>query len=188
MKKQSPISEHDRLEMIARETARMSFPGGMRHHIPEGAKRAIEEYFVHEFPLPKVWKDPRKIAKDYDGWHKKQTAGMVEALEEWRIKEAVAAKLLNTFMHQLMKYEECRPLWKELHLPLDGQVFKALKKKQGHFKSLVKLMEKDGILHKNPYSIDYSEYNEVQEALKGVVKELKLSSRIDLNWYLWAGL
>ncbi len=109
--------------------------------------------------------------------------------------DAVAAKLLNTFMHQLMKYEWSRFLWKDLHLPLDQGTFGALRRlaRATHSKALQEEQMSE-ILRQNPYTIDPEGYELVQKQLWGLIgelnlgreKELKLTSRIELN-LLWAG-
>jgi len=99
---------------------------------------------------------------------------------------------MNTFLHQLMKYEPCRPLWNHLHLPLDRRILEALGRLKRSTNSRA-LGHVEEILEKPPYSITYSEYLEVQRALLDLLTELngrprsevKLKSRIELN-LLWA--
>jgi hypothetical protein len=101
--------------------------------------------------------------------------------------QAVAAKFLNTFMHQLMKYEPCRTLWKALHLPLDARVFAALRPLPAASLSSIR-----SELALSPYTLNYASYLRVQRALLDLVNELnrrpgaefRMSSRIELNW-LW---
>ena len=105
--------------------------------------------------------------------------------------EAIAAKFLNTFMYQLMKFENCRPLFKHLHLPLDRRVFNTLRSPKLPFSGKEKIQP---ILRKSPYAIEYSEYQEAQNALWSVVKAINkqpgqtitLTSRIELNCFLWS--
>ena len=91
-----------------------------------------------------------------------------------------------------MKYEECRLLWDELHLPLDKRILVALCRLQRGMKSLA-LKRVALILRKSPYSLTYGEYIQVQRALRDFFTELndrpncqiRLGSRIELN-LLWA--
>ena len=91
-------------------------------------------------------------------------------------------------MHQLMKYEPCRPLRPELHLPLDARVFLALRNsKMGS----VKAIEKH--LFESPYRLEYRIHQEIQDTLRDLVNEMnarpkcgyRISSRIELNLLLW---
>jgi len=100
---------------------------------------------------------------------------------------SVAAKFLNTFMHQLMKYDSCRPLLPVLHLPLDSRVFKTLSKV--HSQSLTPVRN---LLSCSPYSLPYEDHIKVQRALLDFMNELnarpktefKIKTRIEMNW-LW---
>ena len=89
-----------------------------------------------------------------------------------------------------MKYEWARPLWKELHLPLDRNFFGAFWSRRN-----LSHATKEVFLHigkKKPYSISREDYQFVQMMLWEFVKELnerpeaeiQFHSRIELN-YLW---
>ena len=126
-----PITLTELLGRVARETARMSYPGSMsRGNAPvvlKGTKAALEDFFVARFPLRDVWLSSSQVADRYEEWHQARTEEIARSLEASISRRtnpmAVAAKFLNTFMHQLMKYEPCRALWPKLHLPLDARVF-----------------------------------------------------------------
>ncbi len=93
-------------------------------------------------------------------------------------------------MYQLVKYEEYRFLWRDLHLVLDGQVFGALRALARKSTALAPVNE---ILKRNPYTIPAEDYKRVQRQLSQFVAELnrerapefRLTSRIQLN-ILWA--
>jgi hypothetical protein len=162
--------------------------------LKKGTKKAVEEHFVEKFPLKTVWEDAPRVAHRFDRWHKKRVQELSSTLNTGkRVKnksdrgEAVAAKFLNTFLHQLMKYEPCRPLYKALHLPLDRRIFDALRSmKSPALEPII------AVLRRPPYSISYAQYIQVQEALSKLVDSLndrrgvkyKLTSRIELN-LLW---
>ena len=188
------------LEAVAKETAKMSYPGRMGGVVKAGTKKAVETYFVETFPLSDVWEDARRVARNFDRWHEKRVRELVHRITRKHfIKkrsdrgEAFAAKFLNTYMHQLMKYEPCRPLWNHLHLPLDKRILEALWKLHRRMGSRA-LGRVNQIIRKPPYSIEYADYIDVQRALSDFIKELnarpraeiKLRSRIELN-LLWAG-
>jgi len=192
-----PRTVTERLRGIATETARMSYPGRMSGLVTEGTKRSVEQYFVEAFPLKEIWDDALKIALSFDEWHDERIKELSQVLHEKKCLkdkhnrvEALAAKFLNTFLFQLVKYEQCRPLWNVLHLPLDGRVLKKLR-------SLCSpaLQSIGGILSSPPYSLSYAEYIQVQDALSQLVVELnrrpdvefRLESRIELN-LLWVNL
>jgi len=186
------------LEFISIETARMSWPGSMmqgkKQILKAGAPKAVEKYFKDKFPIRELWDNPDSIANDYDKWHCERSKELSEAIKnckgyESNILETVAAKLLDTYMHQLMKHPKFRSIYPKLHLPLDGRAFRELKKE---FISFCGKDQITDILEKSPYMINRDEYEKLQEAMTNYIKELqaipntgiKWSSRIELNW-LW---
>jgi len=173
----------------------------------EGAKRDLEEFFIssafcHELgriraDQKRIWADQR--TPDYDSWHRKQAtklAGSIGSHVGSRYcADAAAAKLLNTFMHQLMKYEWSRFLWEDLHLPLDRGTFPALRRLAREVGSeALREGETSEILRQNPYTISLEKHELVQKQLwrlsgelnRRREREFKLTSRIELN-LLWAG-
>ncbi len=186
------MTKENYLKEIARESAKMSWPGEMNNIVIGGTKAGLEEYFTGpEFPIEELWDGTSIAYTDYEKWHKEQTQNISEHVvvkteKKPYVSVAVSAKFLNTFMHQLMKYEKFRGLYERLHLPLDSRVIK--------HKDIKEICKKLGIM--NAYTIDYDTYKDAQESIKGVLenykKELeatgiKLRSRIDLNAILWAG-
>ena len=157
----------------------------------KGTKHALEEYFVTKFPLASIWQGGELGLDNFDLWHKKRTLEIARAIDGFvqsgNRPQAVSAKFLNTFMHQLMKYEACRPLLRSLHLPLDSRVFHKLRSL--HCQSLAGVK---GLLSDRPYVLTYLKYMKVQAALLALMEELnsrpetefKFYSRIELNW-LW---
>ena len=188
-------------QAIAIETARMSYPGSFSGRLLKSrAKDAIVHHFKNNFPekLKRIW-DGTICRKQYDRWHKERVNTLSRVVGRYKRKKkdtsfAISAKLLNTFMHQLMKYEKFRHLYKQLHLPLDKQVFVALRrlaKDENYRKQLVCLKN---LVNENPYRIDTKGYGKIQQKLwevvgvynKGLPKGCKLRSRIDLNCLLWS--
>jgi hypothetical protein len=159
--------------------------------VSKGAKAELERYFVEKFPIAQVWNCPADIVQGFDGWHKHQAEAIADSIKSSvaadRCAVAVSTKFLNTFMHQLMKYERCRPLWNSLHLPLDRRVFKALAQMQP-----ASLSDVYHLFSRSPYNLSYKDYSDIQTALWDYMAELKqrpgtglhLTSRIELNW-LW---
>jgi hypothetical protein len=198
-----PLTRDEYLYAVAKETARMSWPGQMAPILKKCAKKTTETYFTSAFLIhrKKIWGDQR--ISNYDKWHEGCVNELAESLKG-KIKsqsrrgaptdyraEAVAAKLLNTFMHQLMKYERSRFLWMDLHLPLDQRTFAALRKLAADSIAL-RYSGMREILAKNPYAVAPKEYKFIQSQLRKLVgelsranKEIKLTSRIELN-VLWA--
>jgi len=178
----------------------MSYPGRMGGVVKAGTKKAVQDYFVESFPLSDVWDNALRVSRNFDQWHEKRVRELGRRIDRGHLTkkrsdrgEAFAAKFLKTYMHQLMKYEPCRPLWTHLHLPLDRRILEALgrlRRKMGS-RALGRVKR---ILGKPPYSIRYADYIEVQRALADFIKELNsrpraeitLRSRIELN-LLWAG-
>jgi hypothetical protein len=166
--------------------------GGKKPIVSKGTKDVVECYFATKFPIATLWICPNDIFEKYDEWHAERCKELAKSIEPkiWTLSNkpiAVASKFLNTFMHQLMKYEAVRPLWLTLHLPLDSRVFRALK----NLKSpALKAVRKE--LTKSPYQLSYCEYLRVQQALTSLIEELnrrtdaefQVKSRIELNW-LW---
>jgi hypothetical protein len=197
------------LQQIARETARMSYPGsmsrGQKPIVVGKTKAKLEDYFANEFPLRDLWEKSSQRAKDYDSWHKAQSVALGDYLaREGHLgnssndKRVVAAKFLNTFMHQLMKYEPFPPLWERLHLPLDARVFDSLRSSgnpthESNMSSSIALQQiLEIIAGKTAYSISYPAYQSIQKHLWGFIDDLNrrpgvqysIRSRIELN-FLW---
>jgi len=196
-----PLTKQELLKQIALETSRMSYPGGMsrgsKQIVKATTKHELEYYFANNFPMYELHDNPREIAKGYDSWHKEQSTAIGNFLDnkkligDFRDKEVVGAKFLNTFMHQLMKYEWSRSLYNELHLPLDSRVLDAIKS----FRQIESISIKE-INHridgKTVYSLSYADYEFIQQKLWKLIEELnqrpkvefQIRSRIELN-YLW---
>jgi hypothetical protein len=202
-----PLTVKDFLEKVARETARMSWPGQMSPILREGTNRAVEDYFgTHFLPyLVELWNGERMLSTydEFDIWHRKCASDLGDLLQRTgRIKPtsrtgkptnyrgvAVACKLLDTFMFQLMKYEKFRPLWGNLHLILDDTACFRL-----YGLSYSSLRDIKSILQSIPYTLTYDSYLNIQTHLLSLVDELnqrpnipyKITSRIELNPVLWA--
>jgi hypothetical protein len=190
-----PRTQSDLLRCIAVETARMSYPGSMSRGIKPvvsgGTKAEVEGYFRDRFPIRGIWSSADVIAKNYDNWHRDRVDELAHHISSrvppHNVAASVAAKFLNTFMHQLMKHEHARPLFRSLHLPLDARVFRALLPISSS--SLSPLRE---LFEQSPYTLPYSRHGAIQEGLWRFVQELnerphtdfRLTSRIELNW-LW---
>ena len=194
-----PQNLDEYLKFIAVETARMGWPGSMmrgeKHVLKKGAKQATERFFRDRFPMRSLWDDPLGVADDYERWHRRICCDLADVLGTFmgakhNKPETVAAKLLDTFMHQLMKTSRFRVLWPKLHLPLDSRVFAALRRRRVDFDGKAQIVE---ILREGwPYSINRDQYDRIQESLQGLLAQmpsypsdgLQWSSRIELNW-LW---
>jgi len=165
----------------------------------EGAKRDAEEFFTSSVfcnELGRIRADRR--TPDYDSWHRKQVTELAGSIGSHvgagYCAAAAAAKLLNTFMHQLMKYEWSRFLWRDLHLPLDRGTFPALRALAREIDSVaLREGEISETLRQNPYTMSLEKHELVQKQLWRLIgdlnhrteKEFKLTSRIELN-LLWA--
>jgi hypothetical protein len=177
----------------------MSYPGRMGGVVMAGTKKVVEQYFTADFPIQDIWDKAELISRTFDRWHETRVRelgrrirqrGLVKKKSD--LGEAIAAKFINTFLHQLMKYQAGRMLWDELHLPLDKRILVALSRLQRGMKSSA-LKRVGLILRKAPYSLTYGEYIQVQRALSDFIAELngrpscqiRLRSRIELN-LLWA--
>lgn len=190
-----PITQAELLVLVARETARMSYPGSMSRGVnpvvSAGTKTTLEEYFAGNFDLKNIRNLKTFTQNKYDSWHKTKTGEIARRIQnlvhQGRNPQAVATKFLNTFMHQLMKHEDYRVLYPFLHLPLDRRVFDKLRSIR--WPSLPKKFQ---TFTCSPYSLSYKKYSTIQTALcalvcdlnKGRPSNLNLRSRIDLNW-LW---
>lgn len=192
---QFPASEKRRIESMTRETARMSYPSSMsrgrRPLVKGGTKNAAEQFFVDSSHVQKMLAGSIK-PHQYGAWHRavsEQLASSLGSKVHRKItRVGVANKLLDTFMHQAMKYEVVRSNWAMLYLPLDRVVFNCLRSVDSRALAIVHQE-----LTKNSYELTYDEYLSVQKALTAWCKELnarsgmtfKITSRIELNW-IWA--
>jgi hypothetical protein len=190
-----PLTQYDLLQSIAVETARMSHPGSMSRGkkpvVSEGTKAALEIYFRDGFPMDSVWNSARMIAANYETWHMSRVneiaAHIATNVSTHNVAASVASKFLNTFMHQLMKYENARALFACLHLPLDARVFAKLLR----IRTPILTPLRD-TFSRSPYSLPYEQQLLVQGALWHFITELnarpgaefQLTSRIELN-RLW---
>ena len=195
-----PLTVKDRFRQIAIETARMSYPGSMSRGrkpvVRAGTKKRIEEFFSSDqFALSDLTL-PRWSPAAYGDWHGITTGALADRLATASYvagpdnnPSAVAAKFLDTFMHQLMKYSEFRPVLPHLHLALDRRVLGRLKA----LRYSPPAREISGrVGGQSPYSISYDDYRFVQGRLWELVAELnerrgmefQISSRIELN-LLW---
>lgn len=180
------------LRQIAIETARMSYPSAMsrgkRPVVKKATKSRLEEYFSKSFARNDFWKG---ADRSYDDWHYARSQAIGNAIRDCTHKGrnpcVVAAKFLDTFMHQLMKYGRWRGHWQDLHLPIDSKVFSSLRGlKEPAFEAV------QGHFFSSPYDLRYDQYLAIQEALWDFVKALNsrrdpnvtITSRIELNW-LW---
>lgn len=201
-----PLTLDDYLKALARQTARMSYPGSMSRGkspvVRAGTKALIEEWFCDNLVTNELWGRPKAVAARYRVWHEEKARALGRHLfaanrlgssnaprrpEERNEPTTVAAKFIDTFMHQLMKQEKLRPLQENLHLPLDRRVLNNLAgRKCGAAARIKKLVGK-----RRPYTLPYEDYAEIQNELWGLLKEFNddrpavhLKSRIDLN-FLW---
>lgn len=186
------------IELVGRETAKISWPGrmsgGRRPLLKAKAKVCVETFFAGDFRLGDLLANKLRSQQCFDRGHWDRVERLAGRLAEFNATRenqpsAISAKLVNTFFHQLMKYEDFRYLWRFLHLPLDGQIFSELVKKKWDFKNKASISE---IIRKPPYTINEEEYHSVQTSLWSLVKWIndtclwnrQLTSRIELN-LLW---
>jgi hypothetical protein len=209
---QNGLTKEKYLKIIAKETAKMGAPGQFYGPVlsGKGNKQEVINFFVNARPIVDLWSQAQK-KMDYKKWHIKLTNGLAEKrgnnkrrLIADHIRQSrnhdrkpfpISAKLVDTFMHQLMKYEKFRYLYKQLHLPLDSQVFKKLEK-DTLFDEKVKIPEKlqNIAKKKNAYAISSKQYATIQEELLKLLDNInkvlppgcKLKARIELNSVLWA--
>jgi len=156
-------------------------------------KATLETYFVDSFPIGKLWTSAQGLAERFEPWHRQRVKELVLVLaphiQSNYVSESVAAKFLNTFMHQLIKYDEGRPLLPVLHLPLDRRVFAALRRIPSPALDGVRLL----LQQDSPYTLPYPAHLRIQRALCHFISEVnesaqgtfQLRGRVELNW-LWA--
>lgn len=64
-----PLTESEVLMCVARETARLSYPGSMSRGsnaiVRNGNKKALETYFAEKFLLKDIWSSPDSITERY---------------------------------------------------------------------------------------------------------------------------
>lgn len=85
------LTKKEYLKTIARETARMSYPGRtsgtlLRNNSnlhPEKAKDAIEKFFVSKFPIRKLW-DRQVKRSGYKKWHKQQVKALSGVIKKYK--------------------------------------------------------------------------------------------------------
>ena len=190
------------LKQIAIETAKMSYPGGMgrgeNQVVRAGAKATLAEYFAEQFPIQELWHNEVSEGS-FDEWHYKQVVRIAEGvIREYQgnpdnYATTISSKFLNTFMHQLMKYEKFRYLYKELHLPLDRRVLEKISNGLDKINVPKSLQELAWIYRDRPYSMKYDKYSQFQKELRTLMCEYnrllppdcRIKARIELNSILW---
>lgn len=137
----------------------MSYPGrisgGKKPIVRAGTKKDLESYFANRFPLADLWRHPKTVVRKYDMWHAQRCREIGRLLRPQLATpgnkpKAVASKFLNTYMHQLIKYEELRPLWEALHLPLDARICRGLRRLESAALAMIRRE-----LSISPYQLTY---------------------------------
>jgi hypothetical protein len=199
------ISYEDWLTRVSVETARMSYPTSMsRGTVPlviGNTKKALEKYFDESGFVKNLLELQKGGPKQeqYDEWHTKRICEIGDLLVSKKLlcdaktKFGVGAKFVDTYMHQLMKFEMCRSFWKLLFLPIDRKVCRFLNKSKDVFSQRVQVIV-DKYKNESPYFITEEEYSEIQKSLWIIIDEINknlnekytLTSRIELNCIMWA--
>jgi hypothetical protein len=100
-------------------------------------------------------------------------------------KVTVAAKFVDTFLYQLMKFQEYRNLWTDLYLIIDSRIISRLKKcGDAQLRNFLKDYPN------SPYEATYTQYLRLQDALDEYLKRINsyhIKSNIELN-FLWASV
>jgi len=188
------ITELEYLKRIARETARMAYPG--RFNLTAGTRHAVIKHFTETLP-PLLQQMGANFA--YDAWHSDRVGELAEVITPCRQFNpdnpfALSAKLVNTFMHQLMKYERFRYLYNKLHLPLDNSAFTSIRRITDGQPELQTLRDLVAPCIEHSYRFGENHYTQIQDELWRLVKYLnehvltnncQIASRIDLNSLLW---
>jgi len=190
------MGELEFLRHIVSETARMSYPGRFGGKLRAGAKKAIQAYFESEYP-----ESLQEQIVNYDDWHINRVRQLCDVIRNRNFRQneqdkffALSVKLVNTFMHQLMKYDRFRYLYKSLHLPLDGTVFQRLLRREYDHNELQNLRNLVRAFTNRAYQFGPETYVQIQGELWGVVnyfnvnvlpENCQICSRIDLNCILW---
>jgi len=191
-------------ECLKRETAKMSWLGHMSPILERRTKESIEDWFAAHLDLAALSNERMRGIDDFETWHNRTTRRLAKSLHsESNVKKgtrrqrysafAVAAKLVDTFSHQLTKYPPFSHLYEYLHLPLDQVVRPKIlaRAKKLQVKNKEALLQ---ALDKNAYTLKPDEYETIQNFLPEVVKrelsnrirQLYGCSRILLNPHLWA--
>jgi hypothetical protein len=187
-----PETMAEKWNFIAKETARMSYPASMSRGkkpvVKAGTKAAVECFFSNNFNIQEV--SCIKSSKEYNKWHYSITKNLASQISNHvhahNETMSVAAKFVNTFMHQLTKYPQAHHIIKYLHLPLDARVFSKLRRVK--YSSIKKYKN---LLDRSPYLLKYRHHIRLQKQLEHLVNDLNARKnsqitiiRIELNC-LW---
>jgi hypothetical protein len=193
---------------VKKETAMLAWPGHMNPIVRKGAKTAVERFFVDQVDLATLSAESIRTQDNFDTWHRRNITALAQVLNtgdrdgKWikdRDREpysadAVASKLVDVFLHQLIKYRPFAHLHDYLHLPIDTQVQPKIRKlaREAHeprHRVAAGLLKNT----RNVYTLSYEEYMKIQIFLWDAVDaelndefEKYGHSRILLNPYLWA--
>lgn len=167
------------------ETARAAYPGGMSMYgngiVEAGNKKVVSLFFIsNSFSIPRF----ENFQQDHAEICKLLSKVILLNPKRKKLKEeTVAAKFLDTFLYQLMKFEEYRNLWPKLHLIIDDRILKKLKQLKDE--DLLQFLKS---FPKSAYEADYSQYLGLQEKIQQFLEYTNsdfFRNKIDLN-FLWA--
>jgi len=136
-----------------------------------GPKEAVQNYFTRSSfvgELVQLWgKSAGVAAQDpFSQWHHQRVMELGTFLKQnGHVRDgykgrAAARKLLGTFMHKLLKYQNVRYLWRFLYLPFAQQVFKALRRRRQESAEYSAFNKSTMcvVLKRNPYKVDHRDY------------------------------
>lgn len=192
------------LKNIVFETTRMASPGSFYGRVVcnKYTKNQVASFFSDIFPINDLWNHVVILDK-YSEWHLEQTNRLNEVIKDHirqlpnrtrRIPFPISAKILDTFMHQLMKYERFRYLYNYIFLPLDQKALQRMSLLTINRVKVPEDLRQLAIKYKNEaYSIPYQEYIRIQNMLPILLNKLnqvlpedyRLNARIELNCVLW---
>ena len=198
------LSKEEYLKLVAQETSRMSQPGSFYGRVlkkkneesKDKAYLPVHNYFLYNFPLQDIWECRTMTEQGFEKWHKLRLGEIAKVISDNYLFRTeynptiLGAKLIDTFMHQFMKYPQCRSVYEWLHLPLDRTALNSIPKLKdicgidGDLEELFDLSEK---YKRCPYGLAPDDYMEIQKYLLIVKEIFGLTARVELNAILWAG-
>lgn len=205
-----PLTELE--DSITRESAKMSWPGHMHPMLQAGAKNKVEKFWLNNVDLREL--QGISTQNGYDRWHEKTTCSLAEWMETNRVlrrrtrvavrndpdgreysASAIAAKLIDTFVHQLSKHPPFHGLYLYLHLPYDEVVRGRLCGIARRMAMLEDLAELSEIPARNAYTLGYHEYSRIQQFVWKLARRRQYAqfrkaygdAVIWLNAAIWAG-
>lgn len=169
-----------------KEAAKAGYPGGMsmfgKGIVESGTKEIVIDFFSSDkFKVPSKNNFTQMHSLICDELSKKIESKLNKKRKKLQ-KKTIAAKFLDAFLYQLLKFEEYQYLRPKLNLIIDTTILPKIRKY--NFKKLQQALEN---YPTSAYEATYEQYQKLQVSISSFINDINnrfIKNKIDLN-YLW---